>query len=85
MDNEDSTSKPSGPPRRGRPPKGDRPRTAPSSAGESPSPDAIAVEDAEAAEPTIPEPAAPPAEVAVAAPAPEPASARTPEPARPHP
>jgi len=44
MDNDDSTSKPSGPPRRGRPPKGDRARTAPASAGVSPSPDAIAVE-----------------------------------------
>ena len=73
MDNDDSTSKPSGPPRRGRPPKGDRPRTAPSSAGESPSPDAIAVEEAEAAEPSVPEPAAPLAEVVEPAPAPAPA------------
>jgi len=75
MDNEDSTSKPSGPPRRGRPPKGDRARATPSSAGESPSPDAIALEEAE---PGAPEPAAPLAEAAPA-PAPAPAPESTPE------
>jgi transcription termination factor Rho len=75
MENDDSTSKPSGPPRRGRPPKGDRPRTAPPSAGESPSPDAIAVEEAEAAESSVTEPTAPSREADVPpfAAAPEPA------------
>jgi transcription termination factor Rho len=56
MDNDDSTSKPSGPPRRGRPPKSDRPRAAQPSADQSPSPEAIAVEEADAAEPMGAEP-----------------------------
>jgi transcription termination factor Rho len=96
MDNDDSTSKPSGPPRRGRSPKGERARATPSSASESPSPDAIALEEAEAAEPSVPEPAAPPAEAApgpaaapesasAPAPAPAPASAPAPPPVTPSP
>jgi transcription termination factor Rho len=61
MDNDDATSKPSGPPRRGRPPKGERPRLTPSPAGEPPAPEAVAVEEAEAVETA--EPPSPPAEV----------------------
>jgi len=86
MDHDDSTSKPSGPPRRGRPPKGDRSRNAPAAAADSPSPDAVAVEEdevvessaAEAAPPAArsPEPAAAPDAGVPPAPAPEPAPSR---------
>jgi transcription termination factor Rho len=75
MDNDDSTAKPSGPPRRGRPPKGDRVRSAEPTAGDSPAPEGVAVEDAEVAEPTASEPVAPAVDApapAVDAPAPAP-------------
>ena len=55
MDNDDPVSKPSGPTRRGRPPKGDRPRaTEPSDHARGP--DAVAVADAEVPEPQAAEP-----------------------------
>jgi transcription termination factor Rho len=80
MDHDDSTSKPSGPPRRGRPPKGERARNAPSAAGDSPSPEAIALEEAEAGEPSAAETATPAAEAIEPASAPEAAVAPAPVP-----
>ncbi|HZM49949.1 MAG TPA: hypothetical protein VFE68_05645, partial [Vicinamibacteria bacterium] len=80
MDHDDSTSKPSGPPRRGRPPKGERSRNAPSAAGDSPSPEAIALEEAEAGESSAAETATPAAEASEPATAPEAAVAPAPVP-----
>jgi transcription termination factor Rho len=80
MDHDDSTSKPSGPPRRGRPPKGDRARTTASATGDSPSPEAIAVEEAEAGESSAGETAVPAGEATEAATAPEAAAAPPPAP-----
>jgi transcription termination factor Rho len=56
MDNDESTSKPSGPPRRGRPPKGDRaPRAStPAAAPEEAAPHPVAVAEAESSEPAEP-------------------------------
>ena len=56
MDNDDSVSKPSGSTRRGRPPKGDRPRAAEPS-DDAPVSDSVAVADAEVPEPPASEPA----------------------------
>jgi len=80
MDHDDSTSKPSGHPRRGRPPKGDRPRSAPSATSDSPSPEAIALEEAEAGESSAAETATPAVEASEPASAPEATVAPVPAP-----
>ncbi len=86
MDNEDDASKPTGSPRRGRPPKGERARPADPPEGEEPAPVAIAeAETSEAADPPAAstdsaptETMTPPAPTPVTAPAPAAAPAPSP-------